>query len=133
MSGSRRNLPSRSAPQSTTTRTELLVLGASLIVAAASGIIAYQTVGPYGDGPFSGGFRSIPNPETGGSTLVYDLVVQSTPVLAVVDEKTRRLSELRLDSDGDGVDDTRGYLDGAVVVRIEQDRDGDGDTGTDRR
>ena len=98
------------------------------MAAVASGIIAYQIVGPYGDGPFGGGFRRIPNPETGGSMLVHEFVYESEGVQAVVHENTGRLSELRLDADADGTQDTRAHLEGTAVVRVERDQDGDGDT-----
>ena len=122
------HLRSRSSARGSTSRIELYILGAGLVAAVASGIIAYQIVGPYGDGPFGGGFRRIPNPETGGSMLVHEFVYESEGVQAVVHENTGRLSELRLDADADGTQDTRAHLEGTAVVRVERDQDGDGDT-----
>ena len=98
------------------------------MAAVASGVIAYQIVGPYGDGPFSGGFRRISDPETGRSTLVHDFVYESECVRAVVDENTGRFSEVRLDSDADGISETRAQLEGSALVRVERDQDGDGAT-----
>ena len=111
VSSERQHRRTRSSAKSSTSRTELYILGAGLAAAVASGVIAYQIVGPYGDGPFGGGFRRISNPETGRSTLIHDFVYESERVRAVVNENTGRLSEFRLDSDGDGTQDTRAHLD----------------------
>ena len=53
-----------------------------MLAALASGVVTYRVVGPYGDGPFSGGFHRIPNPETGQSSMVYDFVYGSQPFRA---------------------------------------------------
>ena len=97
-----------------------------MLAALASGVITYRVVGPYGDGPFSGGFHRIPNPETGQSSMVYDFVYGSQPFRAVVDEGTGKMSELRFDTNADGAEDTRAHLDDAAVVRLERDSNGDG-------
>jgi len=39
---------------------------------------------------------------------------------------TGRLTKLTYDSNGDGVEDTWGYMDGARVIRVESDQNGDG-------
>jgi hypothetical protein len=44
----------------------------------------------------------------------------------VYNQQTGRLEELRSDRDGDGTVDTRAFMDGTQVVRIEMDRDNDG-------
>ena len=107
---------------------EWLVLAAGLLAAAVSGVAAYRAVGPYGDGPFGAGFRRIPHPAGGGrSTLVHDFEFGGGTVRAVIDERTRRASELRLDADGDGRPDTRAHVDGTTgAVRVERDLDADG-------
>ena len=128
MTSERQYLRSRSSAKASTSQTELYILGVGLVAAVASGVIAYQIVGPYGDGPFGGGFRRISNSDTGQATLVHDFIYESQRVRAVVDEHTGRLSELRLASDADGSEDTRAYLEGTSVVRVERDQNGDGDT-----
>jgi len=55
--------------------------------------------------------------------------VSSTPgknIEPVYNKKTGRLELLKYDSDGDGKFETNSYMDGATIVRIEIDRDGDG-------
>jgi hypothetical protein len=42
------------------------------------------------------------------------------------DPSTGRLTKLAYDSNGDGTDDTWGYMDGARVIRVESDENGDG-------
>lgn len=42
------------------------------------------------------------------------------------DSSTGRLTRLAYDSNGDGVEDTWGYMDGARVIRVEGDENGDG-------
>ena len=46
----------------------------------------------------------------------------------VYDKTTGRLQTLKYDSDGDGKIDTVSYMDGAVILRIEIDKDEDGKT-----
>ena len=104
------------------------VLAAGLLAAAVSGVAAYRAVGPYGDGPFGAGFRRISPPAGAGrSTLVYDFEFGGETVRAVIDERTRRASEWRLDADGDGRPETRAHIDAATgAVSVERDLDGDG-------
>ncbi len=47
----------------------------------------------------------------------------ATPIYS---QQTGRLEELRSDRDGDGTVDTRAFMDGTRIVRIEIDRDNDG-------
>ena len=126
MHSERRHEAHSSTPRQSLSRLELFILSTGVLAALASGVATYRVVGPYGDGPFSGGFRRIPNPETGQSSMVYDFVYGSQPFRAVVDERTGKMSELRLDTNADGAEDTRAHLDGAAVVRLERDSDGDG-------
>ena len=104
------------------------VLAAGLLAAAAAGVAAYRAVGPYGDGPFGAGFRRIPHPAGGGrSTLVHDFEFGSETVRAVIDERTRRASEWRIDADADGRPETRARVDAATgAVSVERDLDADG-------
>ena len=105
-----------------------LVLAAGLLAAAVSGLVAYRAVGPYGDGPFGAGFRRIPHPDGGGrSTLVHESELGGGTVRAVIDDRTRRALELRLDADDDGRAETRAWVDGTTgAVRVERDLDADG-------
>ena len=102
------------------------MLGAGLLAAAASGVVAYRLVGPYGDGPFGAGYRRLPDPAGGGSVLVHEASYGSRAVRTVVDERTRRMSELQVDADGDGAVDTRARVETDGLVRVERDLDGDG-------
>ena len=105
---------------------EWTALGAGLLAAALSGVVAYSIVGPYGDGPFGAGYRRLPHPEGGGSILVHDAQHGALVVRTVVDERTRRMSELQLDADADGQVDTRAQVDPGGGVRVERDLDADG-------
>ena len=104
------------------------MLAAGLLAAAASGVAAYRAVGPYGDGPFGAGFRRLPHPAGGGrSMLVHDFEFGGETVRAVIDERTRRASEWRLDADGDGRPETRARIDATTgEVRVDRDLDADG-------
>ena len=126
MHSDRRHGVHSSTPRQSLSRLELFILSTGVLAALASGVVTYRVVGPYGDGPFSGGFRRIPNPETGQSSLVHDFVHGSQPFRAVVDEGTGKMSELQVDTNADGAEDTRAYLHGAAVTRVERDSDGDG-------
>ncbi len=110
-------------------RIEALVLGVGLAAAVLSGIIAYRTIGPYGDGPFGAGFRRIADPAAAGPTLVREFRVGADRVRAVVEEETGRIAEWRVSARD--APDSRIAVDpdGAIVV----DRDIDGDDVVDRR
>ena len=105
---------------------EFSVLAAGLLVAMASGLAAYRIAGPYGDGPFGAGYRRLADPAGGPPALVYDVRRGTRTVRTVVDEETRRMSELQLDEDADGVLDARAYVGEGGDVRVERDDDGDG-------
>lgn len=125
MHSDRRHGAHSSSPRQSLFRLELFILSTGVLAALTSGVVTYRVVGPYGDGPFSGGFRRIPNPETGQSSLVHDFVYGSQPFRAVVDERTGKISELWVDTNADGTTDTQAHLDGAAVVGVERDLDGD--------
>ena len=94
-----------------------------------SGVAAYRAIGPYGDGPFGGGFRRIASPDGRGSTLVRDFEHAGQTVRAVIDERSRRASELRFDLDADGLHETLAHIDPEQGgVRLERDLDADGVT-----
>lgn len=48
------------------------------------------------------------------------------PVTTVYDSKTGKLSELLSDRNGDGKNDTHAFMDGALLQRVEIDKNGDG-------
>lgn len=102
------------------------MLATGLLAAAASGVTAYRIAGPYGDGPFGAGYRRLPDPSGRGSTLVYEQRDGARTVRAVVDERTRRMSELRVDTDGDGVFETLAHVETGGGVRVQRDLDADG-------
>lgn len=107
-------------------RAEWALLAAGLAAAAVSGAIAYLIVGPYGDGPFGAGYRRLADPAGGGAILVHEAVYGTHTVRTVVDERTRRMSELQLDADGDGVIDTRAHVEAGGAIRVARDIDADG-------
>ncbi len=90
-------------------RTELTILSFALLLAIASGVAAYERIGPYGDGPFGSGFRRTIDPQSGEVTLVQDVVSGSGRLRVVYDPNPGRM-----------------HLDGAVPTRVEIDADGDG-------
>lgn len=103
-----------------------VVLGLGVVGAVAAGHLAYRAIGPYGDGPFGAGFRRVPDVSTGRHILVYEFRTTSSPVQAVVDERTGRFTELRHDSDGNGLTDQRLHVEADGRLRAEHDFDGDG-------
>jgi hypothetical protein len=91
-----------------------------------SGVVAYQIVGLYGDGAFASGYRRIRDPETGRSMLVHESRTDAGVVRRVIEG--RSLSELRLDVDLDGTEDTRVHVKGTEVTHVDRDQNGDGRT-----
>jgi len=115
----------RSRSKATVSKLELTIFIGGLIAAVIAGVVAYQIVGLYGDGPFSYGYRRIRDPETGKSLLVHESRGADGRIIRrVIDNRT--LKEVRLDADTDGVEDTRVHVSGTEITRIDQDRDGDG-------
>ena len=106
-------------------RVVLFVLAAGLLGAAASGMVAYRTVGPYGDGPFGAGYRRVAA-GLEGAVLVHETRLGGQVVRTVVDERTRRMSVLQFDADADGVFDTNAHVDASGQIRVERDLDADG-------
>jgi hypothetical protein len=109
-----------------TSRLELVILGGGLAASIAAGVMAYRVVGLYGDGAFSSGYRRVQDPETGKSLLVHESRTAAGVIRRVIDKQT--LTEVRLDADTDGVEDTRVHVTGTEISRVDRDRDGDGRT-----
>lgn len=124
MSGERRRqrvYPSRPLSAS---KLEVIILSVGLVAAIVSGVVAYQIVGLYGDGAFASGYRRIRDPETGKSILVHESRTDAGVVRRVIEGRT--LTEVRLDVDADGTEDTRAHVKGTEVTRVDRDREGDG-------
>ena len=90
----------------------------------AAGVTAYRAVGPYGDGPFGAGYRRLVGPE--GAALVHETRLGGQTVRTVIDERTRGMSALQIDTDGDGVFDTHAHVEASGQIRVERDIDADG-------
>ena len=103
-----------------------VVLGLGIVGAVAAGHLAYRAVGPYGDGPFGAGYRRVLDVDSGRHILVYEFQTPSSPIRAVVNERTGRFEEFRYDSDGDGRTDQRLHVELEGRIRTEQDFDADG-------
>lgn len=107
-----------------TTAVQAAVFGVGLVAAVAAGIVAYERVGVYGDGPFSSGFRRVHDPETGLSVLVHDSRGPSGAVRRLVEG--RRITGLSVDTDADGQVDARARLERDGIARLDRDSDNDG-------
>ena len=115
---------SRTLPPS---KIEVAIFLVGLTVAVIAGVVAYQIVGLYGDGPFASGYRRvIRDPEGGRTLLVHDTRTESGVVRRVIDGTT--LAEVRLDVDDDGREDTRVHVEGTQITRVDRDQDGDNRT-----
>ena len=107
-------------------RSVSIALVVGLFLSVLSGVSAYRAVGPYGDGPFGGGFRRIPADSAGRSILVHDSRTGTDIVRAVINEGTGRVVELRIAPGGDVARATHLYLDEGGGARVPLDDDGDG-------
>ena len=107
-------------------RIEAFVLGIGVAVAILSGVFAWRTIGPYGDGPFGAGFRRIADPATGGSILVRDFHVGADRVRAVVDERTGGIAEWRVIARNAPDTYTRIMVDPTGAILVDRDLDADG-------
>lgn len=99
-------------------------MSVGLVASVVAGVVAYQIVGLYGDGPFSIGYHRIRDPETGKSLLVHESRTAAGVIRRVIDGRT--LTEVRLDVDADGIEHTRAHVKGTEITRVDRDRDGDG-------
>jgi hypothetical protein len=84
-------------------RLEVAIFVCGVVTAVASGVSAYWISGPYGE-----------------------LDRDDPRVIRIVDPATGRLRLLIYDADGDGRFETRSYMDGERLLRIEIDEDGHG-------
>ena len=127
MSGPRR--PHRhSSSRPPVSKIELAIAGVGLVLSVVAGVVAYQVVGLYGDGAFSGGYRHVRDAETGKVLLVHESRTATGIVRRVIDGTT--LTEVQLDVDAGGHARTRVLVNGTDVAVVERDRDGDGRTDT---
>jgi len=106
-------------------KTEVVIASVGLVLSVVAGVVAYERVGLYGDGPFSYGYRHVTDPETGKVLLVHESRTANGEVIRRVIDGTR-LTEVRLDVDASGRDHTRVIVEGKDIAVIERDRDGDG-------
>lgn len=84
-------------------RTELIILAGGLIAAVVSGVAAYNTVGPYGEGPFNAGLYRAEDPETGVQLVYREVRTADGAVLRYLfDDTSRTLREVRVVRDGQG-------------------------------
>jgi hypothetical protein len=104
---------------------ELAVLTVGAILAITSGVLAYRAVGLYGDGPFAKGFHRERDASTGRWLLVQDFQTSTGRGRRVIDEALR-VTELRLDTNLDGVDDGRIMMSEGAFARIGFSSKGDG-------
>jgi hypothetical protein len=81
----------------------MVILSCGVLTAIASGVTAYRISGPYGE-------RNRDDPR----------------VIRIVDANSGKVRVLIYDADGDGRLDTRSYMEGERLLRIEIDEDGDG-------
>jgi len=102
---------------------ETIIVAVGLLAAVIGGVIAYQAVGLYGDGPFSFGYRRTRDVVTGKSLLVHETRTSTGVIRRVIDERT--LKEVWIDADADGRQE-RVLVDGTQVTRVDRDHDGDG-------
>ena len=96
-----------------------------LVAAVISGVVAYRTVGLYGDGPFSYGYFRERDPQTGESIL-YRIVEgpNGEEIRQVVDMPNRRITEVQTDLDGDGRVERVTREDDALAISTDVDDDG---------
>ena len=103
---------------------EIVIFSVGLVAAAAAGVVAYDIVGLYGDGPFASGYHRIRDPETGKSLLVHESRTSTGVIQRVIEG--RNLKELGLDIDADDVAHTRVHVRGTEITRVDRDMNGDG-------
>ena len=90
----------RSASRPTTSKLEWAICCVGLILSVVAGVVAYQKVGLYGDGPFSYHYYHVTDPTTGKVLLVHESHTASGIVRRVIDGTT--LKGIELDVEGDG-------------------------------
>lgn len=94
---------------------ESFIVTAGLLAAAAAGVVAYGTVGLYGDGPFAGGLYREHNPATGKWMLVHESRTSQGRVRRIFNAD-KELQMVVVDSNNDGqLDATVAVTDGKVA------------------
>ena len=113
-----------SSPRLPVSKVEIVIVCVGLVLSVVAGVVAYQIVGLYGDGAFTGGYRHVRDAETGKMQLVHESRTATGIVRRVIDGTT--LTEVQLDVDAGGLAHTRVLVKGSDISVVERDRDGDG-------
>lgn len=85
----------RSARRSSVSRGDVAIVTAGIMMAAAVGVVTYQKVGPYGDGPINVGLYRAEDPDTGAQFVYRKLRMQDGELRYLFDDATRSLREVR--------------------------------------
>lgn len=103
------------------TKVDLVIVIAGLVMAAASSVLAYRAVGPFGDGPLTAGLRRTQDPETGAQLVYRDVPKADGTVLRYLfHDSNRRLSQIQVRRVVDGKLEIVGLHVGANgVTRID--------------
>jgi hypothetical protein len=118
----------RHSPRHPVSKLEIAIASVGLVLSVVAGIVAYQKVGLYGDGPFSYGYRHVTDPETGKVLLVHETQTPNGIVRRVIDGTT--LKEVDLDVGAGKREHVKVRVEGSNIAVVERDRDGDGRTDT---
>jgi hypothetical protein len=122
MSGSHRH--HRHSSRHPVSKLEIAIASVGLVLSVVAGVVAYQKVGLYGDGPFSYGYRHVTDPETGKTLLVHESHTPTGIVRRVIDGTT--LKEVDLDVNAGGREHVRVRVEGSNIAIVERDQDRDG-------
>src|SRR4051812_31627710 len=109
-------------------KTEVVIASVGLVLSVVAGVVAYERVGLYGDGPFSYGYRHVLDPETGKMLLVHESETPTGIVRRVIDGV--KLKEVDLDVGAGRREHVRVRVEGSNIAIVERDRDRDGRTDT---
>lgn len=107
---------------------DIVIFVVGLIAAAASGVVAYRIVGPYGDGPLNMNLYRTTDPET-GEDLIYRRIIgpNGKEMRLVVDDATRHLHELKLEVGTKKDSEMLGLrFEKGKIASVDTDTDGDG-------
>lgn len=105
---------------------EIAVIAIGIVAASLSGVMAYREVGLYGDGPFAHGYHRERDRSTGRSMLVQEFQTPNGRVRRVIEDYSYRVTEFRVDTNSDGVEDGRLTMDAGIVSKVGFSLAGDG-------